>query len=81
MTVAQTTFFHPIAGLNLVDCLAQWSLLDDLELAHRGDGTVAFIAKGGAAQWPCEWTPEGDAVVEFDLDELLRRVSLHPPME
>lgn len=78
MTVAHTAFFTPTAGLNLQDCLTQWDLTDDLEIAHRGDGTVALIAKGGATQWPCEWTPNGDAVEEFDVEDFLQRVGARP---
>lgn len=78
MNVAQTAFFTPTAGLNLHDCLTQWGLVDDLEIAHRGDGTVALIAKGGATQWPCEWTPNGDTVEGFDVEAFLQRVGARP---
>lgn len=78
MAIAQTAFFTPTAGLNLVDSLAQWGLLDDLDIAHRGDGTVALFAKGGATQWPCEWTPNGDTVEEFDVEDFLQRVGARP---
>lgn len=78
MTVAQTAFFTPTAGLNLQACLTQWGLLDDLDIAHRSDGTVAFVAKGGATQWPCEWTPNGDTVEDFDVEDFLQRVGGRP---
>lgn len=80
MTIAQTPFFTPAPGLNLRQALAQWSLLDDLDLDHRGDGTVAFIAKGGASQWPAEWTPDGEVVVDFDLAQFLGRVFPDAPL-
>ncbi len=82
MAIAQTPFFTPRPGLNLAQALLDWSLSDDLSIEYRGDGQVALVAKGGAEQWPCEWTPAGDeVVVSFDFTYFWKCVALSAPQK
>lgn len=72
---AHTTAFLPKPNLDLKATLGELSLLEDVGIRHLGDGRIALFALEGANAWPCEWTPEGDELEDFDIEALVSRLA------